>query len=172
MKLHLGCGPNYRAGWLNVDIDSSCADLLHDLRSPLPFESESVSHIYNEHFFEHLTLQEGAAFLKECRRVLIKGGVLRISTPDLRWLIEQYVSGAVDEWKDVDWLPLTPCQLLNEGVRSWGHLFVYDQDELCVALSAAGFNEVRKVGWRTSVHPEMCDMESRPFHRELIVEAA
>lgn len=172
MKLHLGCGPNYQQGWLNLDIDSPCADMLHDLRLPLPFASGSVDYIYNEHFIEHITLEHSLIFLKECRRVLKNGGVFRTSTPDLRWLIAQYISGSVEEWRDVNWTPSSSCQLVNEGMRSWGHQFLYDRDELFAVLRAAGFHSVAEADWCESKHAELCNMESRPYHHELIVEAS
>lgn len=39
---------------------------------------------------EHLAWHEGLFMLKECRRILKKGGILRISTPDLGVLINLY----------------------------------------------------------------------------------
>ena len=93
MKLHLGCGTNRIEGWLNVDIDSPQADLHVDLRQPLPYADAAVAFIFNEHFLEHITRDEGLTFLRECRRVLKPSGVFRVSTPDLRWLIAQYQSG-------------------------------------------------------------------------------
>ncbi len=54
-------------------------------RRGLPFEN--VASIYAEHFLEHLALQEGMAFLVGCRRVLAPAGILRISTPNLDWVM-------------------------------------------------------------------------------------
>jgi predicted SAM-dependent methyltransferase len=68
MKIHLGCGTNYIKGWVNVDLDSPLADAHLDLRCPLPYADASVNFIFNEHFIEHVTREEGFAFLKECRR--------------------------------------------------------------------------------------------------------
>jgi predicted SAM-dependent methyltransferase len=170
-KIHLGCGRNYLKGWLNVDLDSPVADSRADLRNPLPFADESVDFIFNEHFLEHITREEGIVFLKECRRVLKPGGVFRVSTPDLKWLVFQYGSGRIDEWSDVDWLPATPCRMLNEGMRLWGHQFVYDLPELLAALSEAGFLNISQVGYRESSRVELIGLECRPWHRELILEA-
>src|SRR2546430_12396547 len=55
LRLHLGCGPNHKAGWLNIDLMDEVADLSLDLREPLPFADGSVKHVYSEHAFEHLT---------------------------------------------------------------------------------------------------------------------
>jgi predicted SAM-dependent methyltransferase len=171
MKIHLGCGSNYINGWINIDLDSPLADIYADLRQPLQFKDASVDMIFNEHFIEHISREEGIAFLKECRRVLKKGGVFRVSTPDLRWLVDQYVSGKLDEWSDVGWVPETLCRLLNGGMHLWGHQFIYDLPELYGALKEAGFSDLRHVGHRESSHPELIGLECRPWHRELIVEA-
>lgn len=171
MKIHLGCGTNYIKGWVNVDLDSPLADVHLDLRCPLPYPDASVNFIFNEHFIEHVTREEGLAFLKECRRVLIPEGVFRVSTPDLRWLVAQYVSGKLDEWTDVGWVPETSCRLFNEGMRLWGHQFVYDLPELLLTLREAGFTDVRQMKHRESIHSDLVGLECRPWHQELIVEA-
>jgi predicted SAM-dependent methyltransferase len=62
--------------------------------------------------------------------------------------------------------------MLNEGMRSWGHQFLYDRAELIDVLAEAGFSVVREVAWRESTIPELRGREQRPFHREIIVEAA
>ena len=98
-------------------------------------------------------------------------GVFRVSTPDLRWLVAQYVSGKLDEWTDVGWVPETSCRLFNEGMRLWGHQFVYDLPELLLTLREAGFSDIRQVKHRESIHSDLVGLECRPWHQELIVEA-
>lgn len=171
-KLHIGCGTNYIKNWVNIDLDSPLADLKADLRNPLPYKNEFVDFIFNEHFIEHITRDEGLRFLKECRRVLKnKHGVLRISTPDLRWLVAQYTSGQLNEWENVDWVPKTSCDLLNEGMRLWGHQYVYDKEELFIILNEAGFSKITQVTYRESKYAELINLECRPYHKELIIEA-
>lgn len=172
MKIHLGCGTNYIKGWLNVDLDAPLADVHADLRNPLPYLDASVDLVFNEHFLEHITREQGVTFLKECRRILKPGGIFRVSTPDLRWLAAQYVGGKLDEWSDVGWISETSCRLLNQGMRSWGHQFVYDLPELFVTLREAGFSDIRQVRYRESTCPELVGLECRPWHQELIVEAS
>lgn len=50
--------------------------------SNLPFEDNSFTFIYSEHFFEHLTPGLARELLKECHRVLKVGGVIRTTVPD------------------------------------------------------------------------------------------
>ena len=169
-KLHLGSGSIHLEGWLNIDIDAPQADLRLDLRRPLPCADNTVQFVFSEHFIEHITRSEAVLLLRECWRVLVPGGILRLSTPSLQWIIEKYLERNLTEWGDL-WRPATPCQLMNEGLRSWGHQFVYDADELRAVLAEAGFATVEWADWRRSRHPELNNLEQRPYHRELIAEA-
>lgn len=171
MKLHLGSGTIRFEGWLNIDLDTPEADLHLDLRAPLPFDDSSVDFIMNEHLIEHLVREEALALLSECRRVLRPDGVLRLSTPDLKFLTSCYHAGKLDEWEGL-WMPATLCRMMNEGMRSWGHQFMYDTEELSGILAEAGFARVAYVPWRESDHAELVGLETRPFHGELIVEAS
>ncbi|WP_085647542.1 MULTISPECIES: methyltransferase domain-containing protein [unclassified Pseudomonas] len=169
-KLHLGCGSVTFPGWINIDLDSPTADRLLDLTEPLPFADSSVSHIFNEHFIEHVTREQAVAFLKECFRVLTPGGAIRITTPNLRFLTHSYFSDSKNEWGDL-WQPNSRCQMMNEGMRSWGHQFVYDAEEMTRAIGEAGFKSIVFQSYRKSADEVFSGLESRPFHNELIVEA-
>lgn len=169
-KLHLGCGAVKFPGWINIDLESPTADRLLNLTEPLPFEDSSVSHIFNEHFIEHITREQAVAFLKECYRVLSVQGAIRISTPNLRYLINCYSNDNNTEWGDL-WHPATRCQMMNEGMRSWGHQFVYDAEELTRVLGEAGFKSVAFQAYRQSGDDIFVGLETRPFHNELIIEA-
>lgn len=171
MKLHLGSGTVKLNGWKNVDLDALEADMHLDLREKLPFGDQLITHIYNEHFIEHITREESVNLLKECHRVLKNDGVLRLSTPNLKYIAVAYLSRNITEWQDVSWQPQTPCILINEAVRLWGHQFIYDAEELVKALIEAGFNSVQFVNYGESGDKELIGLETRPFHHELIVEA-
>ncbi len=170
-KLHLGCGGINLPGWINVDLDSPVADVIHDLRRPLPFEDESADLVFAEHFIEHLTYEEALGFLKECRRVLRKEGVLRFTTPDLMHLVRAYVSGEVTAWGDL-WQPGDPCELMNQAFRFWGHQYVYDYPAVRKISQAAGFTKCERVTWQVSKFEQLSGIESRPFNGEIIVEAS
>jgi len=170
-KLHLGCGGHLLPSWANVDLDGPEGVVCLDLSKPLPVADGAVKFVFCEHFIEHISAEQGRAFLRECCRVLRPGGVMRVSTPDLNTLVQEYLAGRVGEWRDVDWSPATPCAMINEGLRLWGHQFVYDEAELVSALKAAGFSNVGRMPWHESGHVELRDLETRPYHRDLILEA-
>lgn len=89
--LNIACGHKYHPDWVNIDIitDSKYVHKINILKG-LPFPDDTVEVIYNSQFIEHLTQEEAANFLKECFRVLKKDGILRIVTPDLENIVNEY----------------------------------------------------------------------------------
>lgn len=170
-RLHLGCGPHVFPGWANLDVSGPPGVIAYDLRRPLPVDTATVEFVYSEHFLEHVPFETGVTLLRECARVLRPDGVIRISTPDLRALVDEYLAGRTSEWEDMAWFPATPCDVLNEGMRLWGHRYIWDESRLRGALEAVGFRLVERVAWRDSRHEPLRGLESRPFHGDLIVEA-
>jgi predicted SAM-dependent methyltransferase len=169
-KLHLGCGTMAIPGWINIDIDSPVADVVLDLTRGLPFPDNSISCIFAEHVIEHFDYGQTQALLAECRRVLAPDGVIRLSTPDLTWLAVTYLSALTTEWGQL-WQPNSPCHLINEGMRAWGHKFLFDRPQLHESFLRAGFNSTLDCHWHQSSEPELRELETRPFHNDLIVEA-
>jgi predicted SAM-dependent methyltransferase len=170
-RLHLACGKHILPGWANIDQIKAPDVIQHDLTRPLPVPQGSISLIFAEHFIEHIRRDQAVHLVRECYRMLKPGGVLRVSTPDLKKLISEYLAQRTDEWRDVNWLPNSPCQMVNEGMRLWGHQFVYDEKELASVLREGGFTQLRTARWRESEHPELNGLECRPFHDEIIMEA-
>lgn len=169
-KLHLGCGPHIFQGWRNYDLDPGIGGFRCDLREPLPFETGKADYIFTEHAIEHLTLKEGQRLLNECYRVLKPGGVIRISTPNLRSIMNDYRIKKTDRYAPT-WSPETPAQFVNEGLRLWGHQFIYDLEEITIALRLAGFGPIDTREWHKSPFPFLIDLEVRPYMNDLIVEA-
>ena len=81
LKIHLGCGKNYRDGWCNVDcVKTVRADVYHDLEQrPWPFQDSSVEYIEMYAVLEHLT--DTLATLGEIHRILQPGGLMHIHVP-------------------------------------------------------------------------------------------
>jgi predicted SAM-dependent methyltransferase len=173
-QLHVGCGKIYLDGWINIDLDSDTADMKLDVTEVLPFEDSSCELIYSEHMLEHLTVEQGVAFLKECLRVLKKDGVLRIAMPSLDRLIQRSCDGT---WRDAEWLSwpqyrhvTTRAQMLNMAFREWGHQWLYDREEFHRRLSEAGFEKISDCDWGISQYIKLSGRESRQDSM-LIMEA-
>jgi predicted SAM-dependent methyltransferase len=169
-KLHLGSGSRIIEGWANIDI-TGLRTLAWDLRKPLPVAKGQVSFVYTEHFIEHIDRAAGLRLLRQLKAAMAPGGVLRVSTPDLARLVNDYQAARLVRMEHGGWFPETPCQMINEGMRFWGHVFIYDESELVALLKECGFSEVQRVQWGKSDYPELRDLESRPDFGDLILEA-
>jgi predicted SAM-dependent methyltransferase len=169
-RLHLGSGGRLLDGWANVDING-LGNIVWDLTKPLPIPAGGVRFVYSEHFVEHISLSDARRLLSHARRVMAPGSTIRISTPDLKVLVDDYQAGRTVRMDHADWFPETPCQMVNEAVRQWGHSFIYDEAELTRLLGECGFSDVRRVKWGESDFPELRGLESRPDFGDLIVEA-
>ena len=172
LKLHVGSGTVRLDGWVSIDLETT-ADLNLDLREGLPFADGAARLVYNEHLIEHITVDEGRRCLADWFRVLEPGGVLRIATPDLEYVVERYQNS----WKDQAWLQLpeyafirTRAEMMNVSFRWWGHQYLYDGEELERRLREAGFETIRRCGYAESTVPELAGLETRQDSK-LILEA-
>lgn len=180
LKINIGCGNVKFPGWVNTDLPessknfSAVPDVYLDIREKMPIKSGHVQFLYCEHVIEHLSPEQADFFLQEAYRVLKRGGVLRIATPDLEYIIKKYSSRS---WQDQDWLSWpeykfiqTPAQMLNIALRWWGHQYVYDKNELLRKLKEAGFKDCQSKDFQKSTYRELKNLETRKDSR-LIVEA-
>jgi predicted SAM-dependent methyltransferase len=169
-KLHLGSGGRIIDGWANIDI-TGLRTLPWDLRKPLPLAPGQVRLVYTEHFIEHIDRDAALRLLSRIREAMASGGVIRISTPDLAKLVADYQAGQVVRMEHGGWFPETPCRMVNEGMRLWGHTFIYDEPELFALLNECGYSDIRRVKRGESEHSELRGLESRPDFADLLVEA-
>ncbi len=89
-RLHLGCGRRLLQDFVNIDLFPP-AEVLYDLRVGVPCESNTASLIVVDHFLEHIDFDCSAPqFLKEVLRVLVPGGELLLSVPDVERAVLAY----------------------------------------------------------------------------------
>ncbi len=154
-RLHIGCGQEAIPGWINIDNRAlPGVDRVLDVTAGLPFSE--VGAIYAEHFLEHLSLEQGLAFLADCRRVLADSGVLRLSTPNLDWVYATHYRS--ERWSS-DRESLVDCMQLNRAFRGWGHQFLYNRAALLSGLACAGFETVTFHRYGESDRPELSRLE-------------
>ena len=92
LQLHLG-GWEVKEGWLIVNVeDRPGVDVRSSVTDLSMFPDGSAVEIYASHVYEHLGYQDelGKAFA-EARRVLMPGGRLRISVPDMEVLCQLFL---------------------------------------------------------------------------------
>jgi predicted SAM-dependent methyltransferase len=149
-KLHIGCGENILDDWLNSDyLPESNRVLQLDATKTYPFENDTFDYIFSEHMIEHVHYLQGLRMISECFRVLKPKGKLRISTPDLSFLINlyssdkselqiQFVKHSTDKW--IKYAPYyEDTFVINNYMRDWGHKFIYDEKVLGDLLKKEGF---------------------------------
>jgi predicted SAM-dependent methyltransferase len=150
--LHLGCGPHLLPGWLNSDVHALRRDVVAvDATKRFPFANDVFNYVFTEHMIEHLSFDQARNVLAESFRVLKPGGRIRVSTPDLAFLIsltESHLTkekAAYIEWSCKQYLnsPLVNAAVvINNFVRNWGHQFIFDKETMAWALEEAGFQRV------------------------------
>jgi SAM-dependent methyltransferase len=149
-----------------------------DLRRGIPFPNSTFDVVYHSHVLEHIEREEAPSFLRECRRVLRPGGILRVVVPDLEQLARTYLGvmnkpseqapeehdAAVDGIFDqmVRRIPKLRAQrppvvrllesvFVGDTARSGElHRWMYDRLSLPQLLSVSGFDEILVVDHRTS----------------------
>ena len=169
-KLHIGCGENMLAGWLNSDYNPHNPNVMHlDATRRFPFEDSTFDYVFSEHMIEHIAYPDGLRMLRQCRRVLKKDGRIRISTPDLRFLINLYCDSKSDlQNRYVRWASdtfirngeYTDTMVINNFVRAWGHRFIYDEKTLTGSLELCGFVDVVAYGINDSQDEDLRDLEN------------
>lgn len=82
-------------GLRRLDPDVVC----WNLKRGIPFPDRNFDVVYHSHVLEHLDREDAPGFLRECRRVLRPGGILRVVVPDLEQLARRYV-GVVERLPD------------------------------------------------------------------------
>ena len=95
MKLNIGCGTDYREGFINIDgsdtlprvdkvIDISNVSLLSH------FEKDEIEYIVANDIIEHHFHWEAVRIMKEFHLLLAKGGRLEIRVPDCEFIIRSW----------------------------------------------------------------------------------
>jgi predicted SAM-dependent methyltransferase len=136
--VHLGSGGEPKSGWVNIDFVGDPVEVAWNLAHGIPFDDESVDAIFHEHLFEHISLEQGAALMDECFRVLKPGGIVRVGVPDAGELLRSYLGdGAYVELLH----PHRPSRLIGvQELFYWHrHTAMYDNETLALQFRAGGF---------------------------------
>jgi len=153
VKLHLGCGSRYLPGYVHIDINNSVPHLdfcgeIHDLHM---FEDNSVDEIYSCGVIGYYDAEERVGLLKEWKRVLKKGGTLRISVVDFEKQIEVYLKSNKN---------LTHAGVIGPIFGIWPYKdkdgsqkkalkkTAYDFDTLKKVVSGFGFTDYKRYNWK------------------------
>lgn len=118
INLNIACGEHFivKDDWINLDYEAVDPEVTKcDILDNLPLDEGSISNIYTSHFIEHVPLSRLENFLKNCFKVLIPGGVIRIITPDFNEMCQSYVE-ALNE-SDKEKADFIKIEILDQLVR-------------------------------------------------------
>lgn len=206
-KLNIGCGLSVLDDWINIDNSLNAkiskfprfkwllfkfgilSEEFYEINWPqnvktinvkkgLPYNDEDVDYIFSSHFIEHLRKDEAKKLLKECLRVLKKGGLLRLTTPDLQIFVKNYLKesneNSLASENFLDLLKLgekrKESKLMNFIYGGGKHRWIYDENSLKHLLKSVGFSEINIREYQKG---EMLDIEfldNRP-EESLYIEA-
>ncbi len=119
-----------------------------------PMADDSIEAIYTSHLVGNFTRGVALSCMKECHRVLKRGGVLRVATPDLDAWVREYDPMNPDRFLNLFYLP---------GVRGHKNLvkWVYNAHSLRALLKEAGFAEVTRCRMRKGRCPDVDRIDYR-----------
>lgn len=170
--MHIGCGLNVLPGWLNCDLTPKRRTVIRlDATKTYPVPPGSIDYVYTEHFIEHITYPQGLAMLKECHRVLKPAGKIRITTPDLAFLVALYsekksaLQANYIDWASKSFIPYAPASrdvfvINNFFTCDWGHQFIYDRASLPELMKAVGFTDITSWDLGKSDEPHLSGLEN------------
>jgi predicted SAM-dependent methyltransferase len=174
-KLQIGAGGSIQQAWLNTDIEMVHPELIFmDATVDFPIPSNSFQYVYSEHCFEHLDITGQLNMVAEAFRILCKGGVLRIATPDIDKILalrsrEDNFTKEYIEWSAAAYFPdlinkvgdaaVSDIFVVNNFFYNWGHRFLHNPTTLKAILHKAGFKIVYQAEIYDSKHPELCNLE-------------
>jgi len=146
IKLHIGCGYENPGDWFGLDFLPGTAHLRCDIRLGLPFSDASCRCIFSEHVFEHLDRDALRFVLKECYRVMERGGPIRLIVPNLAAYVRAYVEndGVFSSLAYTTQGHLTAPELMNDVFYVTTHRYIHDFESLESELRVAGFEHVRQ----------------------------
>lgn len=157
LRLHLGCGKRYLPGFIHVDVDDHPhLDYRHAIERLPMFGDGTAELIYCCHALEYFDRAQALEVLREWRRVLEPGGVLRMAVPDFGALAAIYAQTG-DLGRLLGPLYGRMAVRTPQGDAVLYHRTVYDEKSLEFLCKEAGFSAFRRYDWRQTVHGDFDD---------------
>jgi len=138
VNIHLGCGRVDHPAFINVDVAPFVhIHHIHAVEQLPMFRDGTADLIYVCHCLEHVSFLETEKVLREWKRVLKSGGILRISVPDFDRIL------AIYEAFQHDIAAIEKTLMGGQNYPANFHKAVFNHAHLTRLLEAAGFTNVR-----------------------------
>lgn len=114
----------------------------------LDFPNEEFDEVIVVHCLEHLSMNAGNDCLRECARVLKKGGVLEVEVPDLTRACDLFLNVHISHEKNnADWMRIMGLLYGSQGGEGEGqfHLCGYSKEYLKFRFNEHGFINIEEI---------------------------
>jgi len=147
----------YKRNWPDIK--------MADVRKELPIESGVVDWVYCSHVIEHLEKYEAESLVKEIKRILKRGGRVRIVLPDLNKIIKNYGDDP-DQFNRVyfGFEKDKKAGILGKFIRP--HNWMYTYESFKKLMVEAGFEKIEKSNWQNGKMPDVKKLDLE-IHKDL-----
>jgi predicted SAM-dependent methyltransferase len=158
IKLNLGCFNKKFPDYINIDCREECnPDLVDNATTLTKIEDESCDVIEAIHMLEHLSYKDTEAALKVWHKKLKKGGIVRISVPDMKTVCGLFLAtGDKAAFRGSIWGS-------QRHVADF-HLNGFTKESLTKDLLDAGFTDVKEWDWRTTYPHNYVDSYASAYY--------
>lgn len=138
-------------------------------RTPLPFATGSADVIFSQYALEYLTTDATRRLLRDCRRILVAGGLIRLCQSDIAGGVRRYLArsdvgptpAALERARDFkESLAGEHTKLSVRLLHGGGHQQLFDAESLTWLLTEAGFVDIRFVGMHEGDCPSLERLEA------------
>lgn len=149
MKINMGCGwRNFGKDWIHIDGGDYNHLDYNSITNLSQFNDNSIDLIYASHLIEYFDREEIKSILQEWKRVLKKGGILRVAVPNFEILSKLYFEKKVKLEQIIG--PL--YGKMNMSDVNIYHKTTYDFESLRNLLESCDFKNVVLYNWRDTEH--------------------
>lgn len=173
LKVNLCCGSYVLPGWVNIDY--GCGDIHLDLsREAIPLPDGSVDTLVCMSAINYFTRERALEIVRDVRRVMKPGGLVRFGVQDLESLARRYLEkdSAFYFQKLPDGRDRFPGRTFADKFNEFFYGFsagpgihcryVYDFEALKSLFQEAGFEDVLRRGFQDSADPQLVSLDNRP----------
>jgi SAM-dependent methyltransferase len=150
LKLNIGCGLEYKKGYVNIDaFDNTVADQIMSV-TRLEFDDQSFSDVDCVQVLEHLGAAKSIYALSEIYRILEQGGCFLLETPDLVSSFKAFIKGNENSRKLImNWI-------YGLDIPGMSHKYGFPEELLARMLQETGFTDIEIAHIKPkSIHPSL-----------------
>ena len=165
-RLQFGCGAFPAPGWMNANLQPGLGvDVRCDIRNGLPLRSDSIEYVASMHALCELPYLEIVPALRELRRVLEPGGVIRLGLPDLDRAIAAFIRA------DPGYFTIPDSETASLSGKfivqmTWygSNLMMFTEEFTRELLERADLRDITRCefGQTASAYPEIVGLDNRP----------